>query len=252
MDELAGRIERALRPQGTRERAVKEKAYLKSELVHLGVTVPRMRATVGKLAREVRAELTHDGLVAAVEALWRRGVFELRAAAIELLIRRVDLLGAGDVPRIERLIREARTWALVDALAPSVMGALLAAHPRLGDVLDRWATDDDFWVRRAALLTLLPALRRGSGDFEGDFDRFGRYADAMLEETEFFIRKAIGWVLREASKRQPARVHAWLAPRAHRASGVTLREAVKYLPAQQRDALVQATRRGKPPPARRG
>lgn len=51
----------------------------------------------------------------------------------------------------------------------------------------------------------------------------------MLEEKEFFIRKAIGWVLRETSKKRPDLVYVWLVPRAHRASGVTMREAVKYL-----------------------
>ena len=57
----------------------------------------------------------------------------------------------------------------------------------------------------------------------------------MLEEKEFFIRKAIGWVLREAGKRRPDEVAAWLAPRTGRASGVTMREAVKYLPAADRE-----------------
>lgn len=238
MTSLADRIERALAAQGTAARAVKEKAYLKSALVHLGVTVPEARATVVRIEREARAELTHDALIRTVEALWRRGIFELRSAAVELLIRRGDLLGRADVPLIERLIRESKTWALVDALAPAVMGGLLAAEPGLSRTLDRWAEDEDFWVRRAAMLALLLPLRRG----DGDFARFGRYADAMLEEQEFFIRKAIGWILREASKQQPARVFAWLEPRAHRASGVTLREAVKYLPKAQREALVLAAR----------
>ena len=96
--------------------------------------------------------------------------------------------------------------------------------------------DGDFWVRRSAMLALLIPLRQG----EGDFDRFGRYADGMLEEKEFFIRKAIGWVLREVSKKRPELVFDWIAPRTHRASGVTMREAVKYLPAAQRDALMAA------------
>jgi 3-methyladenine DNA glycosylase AlkD len=77
------------------------------------------------------------------------------------------------------------------------------------------------------MLALLVPLRRGGGDFE----RFSRYADAMLEEREFFIRKAIGWVLRDTSKKRPAMIAEWLAPRMHRASGVTLREALKYLDA---------------------
>ncbi len=75
---------------------------------------------------------------------------------------------------------------------------------------------------------------------DGDFDRFSRYADAMLDEREFFIRKAIGWVLRDTAKRRPDLVYRWLLPRASRASGVTIREAVKPLSAQQREAILAA------------
>ena len=103
----------------------------------------------------------------------------------------------------------------------------------------RWAADDDFWIRRSALLALLVPLRRGE---TASFERFARYADGMLSEREFFIRKAIGWVLRETGKRQPDLVAAWLAPRAPSASGVTMREAVRYLAPGQRDALMAAYR----------
>src|SRR5574338_241805 len=71
-------------------------------------------------------------------------------------------------------------------------------------------------------------------------------ADAMLDEREFFIRKAIGWVLRDVGKRRPAEVAAWLAPRTHRASGVTMREAVRYLPEAERDRLMAAYRERRP------
>jgi 3-methyladenine DNA glycosylase AlkD len=59
----------------------------------------------------------------------------------------------------------------------------------------------------------------------------------MLGEQEFFIRKAIGWVLRETAKSRPDEVYEWLAPRIDRASGVTVREAVKYLDPEQRARL---------------
>jgi 3-methyladenine DNA glycosylase AlkD len=73
-------------------------------------------------------------------------------------------------------------------------------------------------------------------------ERFLRYADAMLDEREFFIRKAIGWVLRELARGRPELVVDWLTPRIARVSGVTLREAVRHLPAPDRDALVAAYR----------
>jgi 3-methyladenine DNA glycosylase AlkD len=70
----------------------------------------------------------------------------------------------------------------------------------------------------------------------------------MLAEKEFFIRKAIGWILRETAKRRPELVVGWLAPRTHRASGVTMREAVKPLPADVREQLLAAYREKRPAP----
>ena len=228
-------IEDALRGHGTRARAVHEKAYLKSDLEHLGTTVPQTRRAVTTAVRG--RTLTHADVLATVDELWSTGVFELRFAAVELLVvaAKRDLLVARDLALVETLVRASRTWALVDPLAIYVTGALAGGA---GRVLDRWARDDDFWIRRAAMLALLVPLRAGGGDF----DRFARYADAMLDDTEFFIRKAIGWVLRETSKRRPDLVAAWLMPRAARAAGLVVREASKHLPASQRAALLAAHR----------
>ena len=230
-------IERELRRVADRRRAVTEKKYLKSDLDFLGVSMPAMRAVVKSFVRE-RGELSRTELTALDRALWSEPVFDRRVAAVELLIARGDLLRAGDLRLVERLIRQSKTWALVDSLGESVAGGLVVRFPELNATLDRWAEDGDFWIRRSAMLALLRPLRRG----HGDFPRFARYADAMLSETEFFIRKAIGWVLRETSKKRPELVSRWLAPRAGRASGVTVREAVKYLPERDRDRIMASYR----------
>jgi 3-methyladenine DNA glycosylase AlkD len=237
VENIARAIEAELRRAADPERAVQERRYLKSELQHLGASVPAVRM-IAKAALADHLILRHDDLVALVAELWSRPVHECRMAAVEILDLGSELLHSDDIALVERLIRESRTWALVDGLAASVAGALVERDAELGATLDRWASDADFWVRRSALLALLLPLRRG----EGDFERFAGYADAMLEEREFFIRKAIGWVLRETARKQPDRVYAWLEPRAVRASGVTVREAIKYLPAEQRNAIVSRRR----------
>jgi len=157
--------------------------------------------------------------------LWSRPVHERRMTAAALFELNSQLLDTEDVPLLERRLLESRTWALVDGIAASVVGPLAERRPALGSVLNRWASDDDFWICRSALLGLLPGLRQGAGDFE----RVSRYADSMLDDKEFFIRKAIGWVLRDTARKRPGMVFEWLLPRAGRASGVTLREAVKPL-----------------------
>lgn len=115
---------------------------------------------------------------------------------------------------------------------------------------------DDWWT---AIRSLAPCLTAGlttvtfgsvaprcshcslrCGEDKETFERFSRYADAMLDDSEFFIRKAIGWVLRDTAKKRPDLVYRWLLPRSSRASGVTIREAVKPLSIPQREAVLAA------------
>jgi 3-methyladenine DNA glycosylase AlkD len=233
---LATALERRLAELGTPERADKERAYLKSDLRHLGVSVPAIRTATIELLRE-HPDLDRQGVVMLAEALWSEPVHERRMAAVEVLDERSPLLVAEDLPLLERLVREAGTWALVDGLAAGVVGALRERHPEAVEpTLEAWSRDPDLWVRRASLLAYLVALRSGGGDFEA----FARKADRMLEEREFFVRKAIGWVLRDTGRRHPELVAAWLEPRLERAAGLTVREAVKHLPDADRQRLLAA------------
>ena len=100
-------------------------------------------------------------------------------------------------------------------------------------VLLRWSIDPDFWIRRASMLSLLPALRAGGGDF----DLFASFASRMVSEKEFFIRKAIGWVLRDVSKKRPQLAYDFLDLHLNEVSGLTFREGSKYLPSEMRDEL---------------
>ena len=239
MEDLAEQLEAQLRSVATPERAEHEKRYLKSDLGFLGASVWQIRRAAREIVRG--RELGHDGLMALVDELWSKPVHERRMAAVFVLDRFVALLGSDDLPLIERLVRESKTWALVDGLATDVLGAMVRADSgALAGAMDRWATDDDFWLRRASLLAELRPIRDGA-----PMTRFLARADVMLDEREFFIRKAIGWVLREAGKRHPEVVAAWLGPRTGRASGVTMREAVKYLPAVDAGRLTSAYREGR-------
>ena len=237
VDEVVHAIEQRLLAAASPARAESEKRYLKSDLTFLGATVWQIRSAV----REVMAEgpdPSHGDVATLVTALWERPVFERKMAAVMILDRFADRLDADDLPLIGRLVRESRTWALVDGLAGDVLGTLVRRETdAVTPILDRWASDDDFWIRRASLLAELRPIRHGA-----DLDRFLSRAEPMLAEKEFFIRKAIGWVLREAGKRRPDEVAAWLAPRTDRASGVTMREAVKYLTPSDADRLMRAYR----------
>jgi 3-methyladenine DNA glycosylase AlkD len=222
-----------LRPLGTTERATQEKRYLKSDLEFFGVTVPDIRRVVKAAVRRYPA-LDPPAMVAWATALWGEPVHERRTAAVEVLTLAAPRLAGPDLATVERLVRESLTWAYVDGLAGNVAGEIALRDPAgAWPRIDAWAVDEDFWVRRSALLALLRGIRAGAPDLP----RFTRYAGPMLTEKEFFIRKAIGWVLREISQRDPAWVAKWTEVNMAEISGVTFREAVRRLPPAEAERL---------------
>jgi len=225
-------LDAALRLRVVPGRAEQERRYLKSDRVHLGVPVPAVRAVAKAWARDHRP--TPEVALALAVRLWSTGVYEHASAGLEVL--RTVKLDPVALPVLEDLLRRAHTWALVDVIAPELVGPLLVRHPEARPVLDRWVGDPDPWVRRAALLADLLELRRGRGDWEG----WTRRADRLSSDPSFWIRKAIGWVARDVSKVSPAKVVAWLERAGGGLAGLSFREATRALPEAERRRLERA------------
>jgi 3-methyladenine DNA glycosylase AlkD len=217
------------RAAGEAERARQQQAYMKTELSFHGVEMATIRAGAADFCRA--HELDAAALVGAVDALYATDWFDLHLAAIALLERKRALIGRQHDRWLIGLVRQSGYWALVDWLATKVVPEVLAPAP--GRQLRAWARDDDFWVRRTALLAQLDALRAGGGDFA----LFAALAEPMLADKEFFIRKAIGWVLRDVAKKRPELSFAFVEEHGERMSGLTYREATRKLPAALRARL---------------
>jgi 3-methyladenine DNA glycosylase AlkD len=128
------------------------------------------------------------------------------------------------MPLYERLIREGAWWDLVDDAAIRLAGRVLRAHRQeMSDVMDAWIDDDDLWIRRSALISQIGHRA------ETDHGRLFDYCRKRAGESEFFIRKAIGWALRDYSYAAPERVMAFLTDNRQRLSGLSFREGAKAL-----------------------
>ena len=206
-------------------RAAGAQAYLKSEMPSLGVRVPEVRRIV-KAAAAGLPPATVDELKATVLELWRGATWrEERYAAIDLTGLR---LAAGELSMLavyEEIIRSGAWWDLVDGVAHR-LGALLQAHRKeLTPVLRRWSTDPDFWIRRASITAQLGAKSATDHGTAGSRHR------GQPSDPEFFIRKAIGWALREYAKTDPAWVRAFVLRHGEELSPLSRREALRNLPA---------------------
>ncbi len=184
------------------------------------------------LLRELAYLLDEPATVeTAVVALWDGAAYrEERYVAVSMARRlRPD---PGRLPLIEHWIRTGAWWDLVDEIAVHLVGPLLRAHPaRAEPVVRGWMIDDDRWLRRTSVIAQLGA--RSATDV-------GLLADAIeanQEDPDFFLRKAIGWALRQHARTDPGWVRAFVA--AHpRLSPLSRREAVRHLVARGDDADV--------------
>ncbi|WP_336715670.1 DNA alkylation repair protein [Arthrobacter sp. USHLN218] len=173
-------VDAALQREASWERAEDWEARLGSGLRYYGSSVGAVRGTVRDAGRRYPG-LDHDEVTALASELWSVPVFERRLAAVVLLQSNLRLLDNSDLTRIEGFVRTARLRELVDPLAvdvvgPMVEGLVASAREKADAVLDRWAQETDPWLRRAALLSPLRALKRGGGDWDG----FARRVKAAL------------------------------------------------------------------------
>lgn len=216
--ELRGRLEQFADPV----RAPKMAAYMQGRFPFLGVGAADVRRAAKVFIADGRGRPATE-LVDAADALWSEPEREFQYVGTDLLRRWSGVLTAADLPRVERLVRAKSWWDTVDALAAHVVGELVARCPELGATMDRWIDDDDIWVARTAILHQLAWKDRT------DADRLFRYVDTRSGDTEFFIRKACGWALRQYAYVEPDAVRRYVATRGERLSGLTRREATKHL-----------------------
>ncbi len=205
------------------EAAAAMAAYLKTDMPFYGVKTPErkpiFKAMLARFPVRSRAEYTEGVL-----ALWERPHREEKYLAIGLAGAYPQYITIGSVPLYKRMIVEGAWWDLVDGVAADLIGrVLLDDRDRASVILDRWIDDPDMWLRRTAIIA---QLRHKSAT---DEERLFRYCLSSAGEKEFFIRKAIGWALREYAKSAPGAVRSFVLANREVWSGLTYREATKHL-----------------------
>ncbi len=199
---------------------------MKSEMPFRGVPSPvQKRLWRGAFAAhplETAADWT-----GVVLELWRAAAFrEERYAAVGLASDRRYLAyrTRPAIPMLEEMIVTGAWWDYVDALASHPLGDVLVSDPRrVSTLMRRWARDPDLWKRRAAILCQLRRKR------ENDLALLYDCIEPNLADREFFMRKAIGWALRQHAWTDPAEVKRYVKANRHRLSPLSMREALKNL-----------------------
>ena len=221
--ELIEAVRAALRGAVRPELARPMQAYMKSAAPYLGVRVPVMRSLTRAEAK-VRPSATSADLIDTVLRLWREaGYREERYAAIALLdtpaARR--LRDPALLPTLRELIVDGAWRDYVDELAHRVGELLLGWPAEVRPELLRWTASDNRWLRRASIICQLGTRDRA------DLELLTIAIESAAGDSDFFLRKAIGWALRDYARTDPAWVRSFAGT--HDLSALSRREALKHL-----------------------
>jgi 3-methyladenine DNA glycosylase AlkD len=197
-------------------------AYMKGQFRFLGVPSPERRAAQKPTLAEL-GDVSGDDLLAFAEACWNEPERELQYVGADALRKHNGALQPHHLDRLAGLIVHRSWWDTVDSLATHAVGPLVARHHDLARVMDEWIESDDLWLARSAIIHQL------SYKESTDTDRLFAYADRRAADTDFFIRKALGWALRQYARTDPTTVRDFVASRADQLSALTKREALKHL-----------------------
>ena len=203
--------------------AEKMAAYMKTTMPFYGVKRPQRDPIFKDMQQRFPIESREDYESAILE-LWGRPHREEKYLAVGVARKHRELITMSSLPVYKRLIVEGAWWDFVDEVATHMVGKLLLEHrSEMQPILDGWVEDDDMWLRRSALLAHLTHKERT------DESKLFEHCLLRSHETEFFIRKAIGWVLREYAKTSPEVVRRFVVTNQDSFSGLTVREAMKHL-----------------------
>jgi len=220
VDKFLREVRAALRPLKDAERAAAMRAYMRDRFEYLGVGTPERRAAVAALMRGFKPATAKE-LRENATRLWSLREREYQYVAVDLLARYQAVLSFDDLSWLLGLVQEKSWWDTVDALLKAIGPVVRRTGAKGARAMDRAVKHGDFWVRRIAMLHQLGL--RG----ECDTERLFHYAELLAAEKEFFIRKAIGWALRDYAWHDWRAVEKFLSSSEAEFSGLTVREARK-------------------------
>lgn len=211
--------------QTNSEKSDQMAAYMRHQFLFLGIPTPKRREISKSYFKQNQVTQIDWAFI---ETCWQKEEREFQYLAIDYLLYYSQLLDKNDLPKIQKLITKKAWWDSVDALN-AVVRAMVLTFPELKITMLEWSTAENFWLRRVAILHQLLLKERM------DTTLLHQILSNNLNQTEFFINKAIGWALRDYSKTNPAWVTDFIQENKPQLSALSIREGRKYLSHKKRN-----------------
>ncbi len=204
-----------------------QQAYMKSAMPYWGIKTPERKNICSEIFKKYTPISNNEYKNTVLELFDNASRREEWYASVAFALRFKKYIQFENINLYLYLVTQSQWWDVVDAVASNLIGPAMYNHPHLEQNLQKWIRDENMWIRRTALLTQL--------NYKSDTN-FGLLTHLILQvshEKEFFIRKAIGWVLREYSKINPEPVQLFIENNADSLSPLSVREGMKIINKQR-------------------
>lgn len=202
------------------EQAQRMSKYMLNKFEYIGIKTPERREIFKNFFKEYKNGEKIDWEF--VNKCWENKYREFQYVGADYLKNMKDKLTIDDIPKLKQLILEKSWWDTIDNLDMTI-GALALKDSNVNKILLEWSLDENIWLRRIAIDHQL--LRKEKTDIE----LLEKILKNNLEQTEFFINKAIGWALRDYSKTNPEWVKNFIEENRENMAKLSIKEASKYL-----------------------
>lgn len=196
--------------------------YLLDQFAFIGLKKPIRAALCKPLFAELKPFITEKWILEAAPLLWAKKEREFHYVAIDLFLNNKRLITPASFKTLEKMIVTNSWWDSVDGISSNAIAPLVLKYPKVKKEMERFAKHKNMWLNRVSIIHQLLYKEKTDTEF------LYKVCERHMHSEEFFIRKAIGWALRQYAKTNRKEVYAFVEKNKNKLSGLSYREALKH------------------------
>lgn len=204
------------------QNALQMKKYLLNQFNFFGIKKPVRSEIIKPLFLKAKTGITEPWILKTVTLLWKREEREYHYAALDLLEKNKKIITPKSFKTLEKMVITNSWWDSVDGIASYAIAPLVIKYPDLKKEMVRFSTHKNMWLKRVAITYQLLYKTKTDKQF------LYKVIKLNWDDTDFFIRKAIGWALRQYARTNPEEVYKFVEANKGKLSSLSVREALKH------------------------
>ncbi|MDZ4663313.1 MAG: DNA alkylation repair protein [Bacteroidota bacterium] len=220
--EFVKKVSETLLKNSNAQNARAMEKYVLGQFSFIGLKKPQRAALCKPLFHELKPFITEQWILETVTLLWENSEREFHYVAIDLFEKNKKLITPASFKTLEKMIITNSWWDSVDVISSYAIAPLVLNYPKMKKEMERFSKHKNMWLNRVAIIHQVLYKEHTDTEF------LCKVCEHHMHREEFFIRKAIGWALRQYAKTNRMKAYYFVEKNKHKLSGLSYREALKH------------------------